>query len=245
MVGLSQDGFDYSAKWNQELYGAYTTARSLVETRPEVLERFDRWYGWTQDRQQEYTDLYAESQGLADYSVDRDLVWLVRTVDDPVFGDAMNQIDDLRDRLRRFAECMELRAELFELQLRQSKMLADSVEQRRDVCEELSRLYYCAERIDEAGVGLGPLTSTFEDLWELPDDVVRYLQTKLYMFLRGQPDTEEENRFLETWGFLPAPPETGSKESSDASLVEPSSNTDSQDATGTPAASLESLPVTT
>lgn len=239
MVGLSHDGFDYSAKWNQELYEAYTKARGMLDG-DEALERFDRWYAWSPDRQDEYTVQYAASQHLPEYSVDRDLGWLIRAVDDPEFGDSMNQIDELRDRLRRFAECMELRSELFDLQLRQSKMLADSVEQRRDVCEEMARLYYCVERIDAEGVGLGPLTKTFDDLWEMPDDVVRFLQTKLYMFLRGQPDSDEENRFLETWGFLPAPPETGSKESSDASLVEPSSNTDSQDATATPAASSES-----
>lgn len=259
MLGLSSDGFDYQARWNQDMFEHFVKVKSALEKNEfdngdlifktdeehrKGIEILDRWFGWNRERQDEYTMLFAAEQGKDQYSVDRDQQWLLDRAPTLEFVDSIQAIDDLRDKIRRFAECQVLRTELLELQVKQAKMLADSIEQRRDVCEEMARLYYCVEVIDENGVGKGPLVKDFDSLWEFPDDVIRFLQTKLYMFFRGQPDSPEAENFLQTWGFLPAPPETSSKQSSGASPVEPSSSTASQAATGTPAPSSGSQTVT-
>jgi hypothetical protein len=137
---------------------------------------------------------------------------------------------------------MQLRDELVGLQWKLAKIIGDSTESRRDYCEELARLYYCTEVLDAEGKSQGPMCSTFELLWDLPDRFIQYLTTQMELFVRGTPDTAETDTFLETWGFQVAPPVQPSKASSDASPVEPNSKPDSEPVAGTPADSTASSP---
>jgi hypothetical protein len=190
-----------------------------VDKRQALLERFDRWVEFSPDNADEYAARYAEEQGKERYSLDYDLQRMMEAVQDIEAIEALHVIDDLRDRLHRYIKLQRQRARLAELQLKHTKMFADSVESRRDNTEEMARLYYTTEVVDDAGKPLGPVTPTFDGLFELPETVIQWLLLEAYFFLNGIPD--EAREYLETFGFLqaegkkePVPSESGESEPS-------------------------------
>lgn len=201
----------------------------------EALHLLDRWSTWDAADQAFYDTEYAATQGRERYSVDADLNRLLDLVPTVPGLEALNDVGEYRDKISDFIKCAQLRKELSELQEKEIKMLADSIESRRDTTEEMARLYFCAERLVD-GVPAGPLTPSFDDLWDLPDAVLQTLLVEIYFFLNGNPDLEASREFLEEWGFIAAPRSTsGTSESgaSDASPAEPASSSASEPSAAT------------
>jgi hypothetical protein len=200
--GVAQDS------WTQLLLEASAGFRAKVnaqldqDTAVEVMARFDRWLEFTPEKQAYYNAHYASLQGKERYSADFDLQMLMGAVLDLEAVQYLNDIDDLRDRLQRYVRLQQQRLRLAELQVRQAKIFSDSVEQRRDNTEELARLYFTAERVDEDGKPEGPLCPEFDMIWEFPEAVVQWLLVEAYFFLNGIPD--EAREYLQTFGFIAA-----------------------------------------
>lgn len=229
--GLSRD------TWTEEILEAASGFREVVSKLAkknkveEILTRFDRWLEWSPESQDLYTELYAEEQGKENYSVDFDLQRLMEAVPDLAAVDHLNAIDDLRDKLNRYIKLQKDRIRLSELQIKHAKIFSDSVEQRRDNAEEMARLYFTTDRVGEDGAPLGPITETFDDLWDLPESAVQWFLVEAYFFMNGIPDTARD--YLETFGFIAAEPgETispnGESEPSDESPAPQSSSPDSE-----------------
>lgn len=257
MRDLYADGFSARETWATSLIDASAELRGMYEKglnedgeellneeqRTDLVATFDRWLEWTPATQDLMNVKFGELfDGV--YKVDTDYGRLIEMYPLEEAVTLLGTIDDLRDRLNRYVECVNYREELLKLQIKQGKMLSESVEQRRDMTEEMARLYYCAEICNEAGVGLTPLTPAFDALWDLPEDVVNWLLVEIFFFFEGTPDVEGARDFLAQWGFIAAPEQTsknGAKESSDESPEALSSSTDSPPADKTPADSSASM----
>jgi len=236
MRELYLDGFDRRDEWTKVLLEASDRVRvEIAESREgehrrllsdpektEALDRFTRWMDWSPDVQAEFDTKYATSQGRETYSPDNDQQWLLDRTPSLAFVDALNEIDDHRDKLRRYMDLLGKRRELLELQVKQTKMFAESVEARRDTAEEMARMYYCTEIATETDTGAGPIAKTVDGAWDLPDDVIQWLLVEVYFFLNGIPD--EAREFLAQWGFIGAPRSSGSQPASAESPVEPTPN---------------------
>jgi hypothetical protein len=258
MKELYSEGFDQREEWLTRKETAYLLARRAIDRglddhgkevatteaeRTELLTLLDRWARWNPDVQADYTSQYSEGQGLSYYSPDRDAHKLLDKMPTLEGIEALNELDDYRDKIWRYIECVKLRHELLDLQVKEAKMLADSVEQRRDTTEEMARLYFCCDVLGEHDIAQGPLTKTYDALWDLPDDVLQWLLIQIYFFFQGTPDVDDAEEFLQQWGFIPAPQATTSDNSSgpsDASLAEPNSSTDLPPSPATPVASSPS-----
>jgi hypothetical protein len=222
--------------WSAQIIEASDLFRTRVqeameeELAAEVLARFARWIEYSPDEKDAYTEKFAAEQGREAYSVDVDLQRLLEKAPDLECVDALNTIDDLRDRLYRYMVLQKNRMRLMELQIRHAKIFSDSVEQRRDNAEEMARLYFTVETVDEDGKPTGPLTKEFEQLWDFPESVVQWFLVEVYFFLNGIPD--EAREFLQNYGFLAAEAgetisENGESEQSEESPAPLSSNPDS------------------
>jgi len=216
--------------------------------REQLLSIFDRWVAFELSMQEVYDAAYAEDQGAGDvYKSSKDLQFLGDNL--PLAAqEALMEIEDVRDNIQMYYDCLKLRNELMTVQIKQARMLQDSVEQRRDQAQELAQLYYCTETVDDQNKTVGPLAPTFEEAWDLPDEVTQWMLIELYLFFDGNTDTAETREFLEQWGFIPAPREIETEDSSpesEESPEEPSSNSDSSPSEPTPAdSSALSTPTT-
>jgi hypothetical protein len=228
--GLNRD------TWTQDLLEASAGFRSVVTAAGDssklagILERFDRWLEWSEEKQDIYTERYAAEQGKDRYSLDHDLQRLMEAVPDISAVDYLNTIDDLRDKLNRYLKLQRSRIRLAELQVRYAKIFSDSVEQRRDNAEEMARLYFTTDRVDADDKPIGAITDKFEALWDLPEAAVQWFLVEAYFFMNGIPD--EAREYLETFGFLAAEPgekisSNGESEPSDESPAPQSSSLDS------------------
>lgn len=215
--------------------------------REQLLSIFDRWVAFELSMQEIYDKAYADDQGGEVYKASKDLQFLGDNL--PLDAqDALMEIEDVRENIQMYYDCLKLRNELMTVQIKQARMLQDSVEQRRDQAQELAQLYYCTETVDAQNKTIGPLAPTFEEAWDLPDEATQWLLVELYLFFDGNTDTEETREFLEQWGFIPAPREAEAEDSSpesEESPEEPSSNSDSSPSEPTPADSSDSTIPTT
>lgn len=229
------------ATWATELLKESQAFRAWVnEVAPgehvaEIITTFDRWVDYTPERQDEYTTRFAALQSREAYSQDYDLQRMQILLNVADGYDRLNAIDDLRDRVTRVLVLQQQRLRLVELQVRNAKIFADCVEQRRDNAEEMARVYYTAERVGDDSAVVGPLTATFEELWDLPEEVVQWLLVESYFFQNGIPD--EAREYLETFGFIKAerdgettPSASGDSGASDESPAPPSSSSDTASA---------------
>lgn len=208
VTGVAQDN------WTDDLLEASAAFRKLIidakfteDKTSSVLSRFDRWLEYTPEQQEQYTALFAEEQNRPMYSPDYDLQQLMTAVPDLSGVDYLQTLDDLRDKLQRYIRLQRDRLRLAELQIKHAKIFSESVEQRRDNTEEMARLYFTAERVDEEGKPAGSLVDEFEQLWDFPEEAVQWFLVEAYFFLNGIPD--EAREYLETFGFLQA--ESGDK----------------------------------
>lgn len=195
--------------WNSQLQAAAALFHQLVEeseledlTKKKLLAVFDRWAEYNSERMALYTERYAAEQELEAYSAARDLNFIMTNAPHEAAMEQVGIVDEMKDKIERFIRLGKERAELIELQLKHSRIFSESVESRRDSTEELARLYFTCEQVDEKGVPLGPVTPTFEELWDLPDEVVQWLTTENYFWSNGIPDVARE--YLETFGFIKA-----------------------------------------
>lgn len=241
---LHQEGFNPRERWLDELLSHTEIYRQtlaepdeagrVMNTPEEVAEcerRFTRWLNYTPAQQADYDSVYAAEQGLPAYSDRADVVWLMDHAPSMKGAQALADIDELRDKLQRYMEYLEHIDERNRIKEQELRMYAGSVEAAQETLEELARVYYLAEVLTDDGTSAGPLASRFEDLEALPDEVIRWLIYEVYFFLNSTPD--EAREYLQQWGFLPAPQPSGSPESSDGSLAEPNSKSDSAPATTT------------
>lgn len=247
--GVAQDS------WTGDLLEAAAKFRKKVDElvpkdeKEAVLDRFNRWLEYSPERRSFYTEQFAASQGKEVYSPDYDLQKLMMSVSDLEAADALNVIDELRDKLTRYVKLQKDRLRLAELQLKNAKIFADSVEQRRDNAEEMARLYFTTELVDEADKPVGPIVPEFETLWDFPEPVIQWFLVEAYFFLNGIPD--EAREYLQTFGFLEADAgkETisanGESEQSAESPAPPTSKLDSSPVEMTASASSEPQPATT
>lgn len=248
MSALYLDGFAQdTSKWATEIIEQSETFRKLVaaaelddEKRAKVLAVFDRWIAYVPDRKDEYTERFAKPEGREVYSPSRDATFLCDAIEGLEATQAITEIEDLLDKVNQFVKLTEERAELGELQMKHARIFADSVESRRENAEEMARLYFTAERVDAAGKPCGPLVPTFDELWELPDDVIQFLLVESYFFHNGIVD--ETRPYLETWGYIRGNAEQAHEEEKPSSESGPSdespeaatSSPDVTPATGTP-----------
>jgi hypothetical protein len=234
-------------EWTTELLDATTAFRDKVllfdmpeDKKQELLERFDRWLEHTPQRQDEYNERFASLQNRTTYSVDVDMQRMMEIIPDLEAVDHLNTIDELRDKLHRYIKLQNDRLRLAELQLRNAKIFSESVEQRRDNTEEMGRLYFTTEQVDDAGKPIGPLVSAFEKLWDFPEEVIQWFLVEVYFFLNGIPD--EAREYLQTYGFIgadagPTNSSSGESEPSDESPAPQTSKPDTDPADTTPSAS--------
>lgn len=167
-----------------------------------VLDVLARWVDYTPHVRDAYTVLYGAEQELEQYSPDRDLQWLLDRMPTVDASDALQLIDELRDRVLRYMDLQQKRTELVQLQNRHARIFADSVESRRDQAEEMARVYFCSEVVTEDEKPVGPLAATFDALWDCPEEFIQWLIIEHYFFANGLPDAARD--YLETFGFLKA-----------------------------------------
>jgi hypothetical protein len=190
-----------------------------VEVREQLVARFSRWQNFSPLAQETYNQLYPEINGV--YSIDVDTQFLMRHVGSVEGMDWLSRMEELRDRLNDLGSLVVERTKLLELQIKQARMYAESVEQRRDATEEYARVYHITEILDDPKHPK-PLAPKFEDLWNFPEEVVAWLVQESYLFLNAVP--KEARKYLERLGFLAAPQLNGSSDVSDELPVEPNSN---------------------
>lgn len=214
MRELYAEGFDQRDAWSTEILDlsqAYIKAIEDTEktdehaplSTEEIVEakaRFDRWLAWSPEAQPSYTERFAALQGLEQYSPDRDQQWLLDHSPSIEAAESIQTLDDLRDKLRRYVQLIDMRGELLELQQRNARIFAESVEQRREAAEQLARIYYCTEISDDKGVAKGPLAKNVDGMYDLPQELIDWLVVENYFFHNGIP--EEARSFLEQWGFV-------------------------------------------
>jgi len=258
MRSLYSDGFNARDEWATSLITITTRIRDIFEAgldedgrevspaadREQLLRTFDRWLEYTPSTQGFMDAKYGEQFPGGKYDVDSDYRMMLTLTPQSTASDLLNEADDLREKLGRYIECLDYREELLKLQVRQAKMLAESVEQRRDMTEEMARLYICSEICTPTGVATGHLAKTFDALWELPEDVINWLLVEIFFFFEGTPDVEGARDFLSQWGFIAAPELTsanGAKVSSGALQEVPSSSIDSPPVAAMPVDSSPSM----
>lgn len=246
MRALYLSGFDQRENWIEELNtycNAVTTTLDASEKSDEDKARikniFFRWLNYTQEDAEAYQE-HAESQGKESYMPTADYVLLLENSVDEEMQDNLSSIDELKFKIQQLKDIVDLRREMNALIEERVKMLSNSVEARRDRVEQLAQVYYGTQRATEDGRPLGPLVNTFDKFWDVPDEVIEWLQIESYFFYEGIP--EASRGFLEQWGFIPAEPASGSQQASDESPAPPTLKNDSSPAETMPASSTELVP---
>jgi hypothetical protein len=199
-----------SGNWGTDLLETSIKLRDTLELteyadpaeKEKVLSVLERWCAYMPSLRNEYSVLYAAEQGKSEYSVDNDLAYLMERMPSEDALSALEKMDDLRDKAVRFIELKQKRVELAGLQDKHAKIFSDSVESRRDQAEEMARIYFCTELLDEKDTPTGPLCKTFDALWDFPEEFIRWLIIEQYFFANGLAD--EAREYLEVFGFLKA-----------------------------------------
>lgn len=211
----------------------FTTQFDDVDRRATMLAQFDRWLNYTPEQQETYTTEYAAAQEREKYSIDLDMQQIMQACPDQIRIEQLHEIDDLRTRAEALINVQKARLRLLELQIKHAKIFSDSVEQRRDNAEEMARMYFTTELVDEQEKPTGSLVPQFDELWNFPEELIQWLMVEAYFFQNGIPD--EAREYLETFGFLRAerttsdsPSTTSESVASDESPVPPISKPDSE-----------------
>lgn len=191
---------------------------------------FARWSTWDREDQDLYTEKYAKEQGRAEYEPDVDFEFLMTRAPSPEMREVLESVDELRHKLQRYREFLIQRERRDELLGRYTRLMAESAESRREGCQAMANVYFCATQSDEQGVPGLPIAPTFDAFWDFPDDVVAWLVDEYYLFANNIPEAARD--YLETFGFLqrPAGTETpGTPGEPPVSVASPAAPTDSSD----------------
>lgn len=233
MLGLYSDGFGEGAeRWATRIDELSAQLRAAMPDAEDgephsMREVFETWRAWVSE----------QPGNDPAYNPDRALQQLYNAF--PTFGDALSELDDLKDRVNRYWKLVRVRTKLNELELRRARVFDQTVESRRDQVEEYARLYATTTRLDAFGNDAGPLTADFDALWDLPFDALSFLTTEAYLFSNGIAD--EARKYLETWGFLVPTLPDSPKPDSDASPDVGTHNSDGSVAGATPATTSASV----
>ena len=251
----SQGIKDNLSEWGEELATKAAEFREMVEKsensdedKERIVGIFDRWVGFSADRQAEYNEKYAALQKREAYLHEKDLELLM----DAAAGISLetvvviNEIELVLRKLQKFVELTELRKEFTQLTVKHASIFADTVESRRTNNEELARLYVSSERTesaDEDAKALGPLTPEFDGIYDFPDEVIRWLVDQCFLFHTNVPP--EGKDFMETFGFIAAEGENNDSAppASDELPAPQTSKPDSPPVAETAENSSESVPV--
>lgn len=214
--------------WRGQMIEASTLLRKTVEEadyvnkdeQKKVLEVMDRWAEYMPVRRSAYTVLYAAEQGKSEYSPDWDLDYLLERMPTQEATDALQLLDELRDKAIKFLDLQAKRAELAILQNKHAKIFADSVESRRDQAEEMARVYFCTQVVDENDKPIKSIAETLDAFWDFPEDMIQWLIIEHYFFANGLPDAARD--YLETFGFLKAETAKSDETKTSAGESEPS-----------------------
>lgn len=246
MSQLYLDGFvQDTTAWAEEILEYATRFRELVEEaklpakkKAKVTEVFDRWIAYGPEKADEYTEKYAKPEGRERYSAQRDATFLCDSIEDHEATIVVEKIESLMRKVHEFVKLTEERAELAALQIKHARIFADTVESRRDNTEEMARLYFTSERVDDSGTPCGALMPSFEELWHLPDDVIQFLLVESFFFHNGI--TDETRPYLEAWGIIRGNGVAGQAEEEEntSSDVEPSA-----ESPAAPSSSPDAMPV--
>lgn len=225
----------------------YLEALDKSEKHPDEKEFlkdiFTRWSNFLAVQQTTYDNLYATKQGTDKYYPDKDFRKLLDTSPSMEATEALMEYDELLAKVSKLTELIDSRSELAQLLNRKNLIFSNSIESRRDQCEELANLYYTTEVLDAQDKVTGQLTETFDGMWDYPDTVIRWLLEEFALFQQNIPESMREE--LEDFGFLAQVPEIGTSQPSDASLEAPNSKPDMPPVGLTDADSLESAPAMT
>jgi len=217
MRGLSAPRGERHLAWTQRLNDAYQELRKiLLEAQPDIVPVYDRWANYDPANLAVYSGMYAPEQGGSSYSHDADYQRLAEQVPFESI-DLLEEVNQLTDHMRDFLLLNELQAELRDLSDRRARIFAESIENRREMAESMIRLEALTQWADKDGKPQGPIKGADG----LPTPVLDWLLVECHFFLQGVP--QETREYLQQWGFLPAPQESGSSASSDASPAEPPS----------------------
>jgi hypothetical protein len=210
MMTLYHEGVRHSTEWLEELGRHRQRFLELVEqsdkpdeTKRELRDRFERWFAYTPRQQAEYQDRFPHvlgAEGL--YYPDRDLSWLMDNSPTLEAADLLEDVDTLNMRIQDYITLVEERSEYDELRVSRLRIFANTVESRRDNAEEMARVFHCTERCDDQGTAKGPIMSSFEQLYDLPDGVISWLVEEQFFFHNSIP--AETREFLKGFGFLGA-----------------------------------------
>lgn len=262
MATLYQDGVSRSAEWTQDVQEKadrftavlHEDAEKSEEARHTLAGRFQRWLMYTPGKRDAYSATYAEEFPKG-YNPDRDLSVLLDEAPTLEAVSLLEEIEELREKIEQY---LTLRAERLELDLlvrKRTEIFSNSVESRQRNAGQLARLYYTSERVVD-GRPSGPLMPTFDALYDLPPDLIRWLVEEQFFFHNNIPRAARE--YLDEFGFQVAERTTeetaseepaatatsdGSTEPSDASLAPLASSNDSP--LPVPDASSSASPVAT
>jgi hypothetical protein len=253
---LFLEGMDAPERWHQQRLTTTQRLLTLMQaTAPDgqplmneadqllVTDRFTRWSAWTAEKQDDYTAQYAQSQGLDEYSRERDLQYIGDHLPSLEAVDLLHEIVSLDDRMSRHLSLIIKRTELVQLQYEEATMFAETVEQRRAAAEQMARIFYLTTLVDEQDVPTGPLVSSIDVLFDFSEELIQWLQIELYMFLNSIPDAARG--YLEAVGFMVAQPSNGSQAPQDELPEAENSKPDTPPLAAVPTDSLESETLTT
>jgi hypothetical protein len=216
------------------------------EQRERYLRVLARFAEYRANRKDEYTGMYAEDQELADYSVDRDHNFLMDNAPSLEDVDRVNEIAELRDRIERLEALNLERFELAALQDRYARIFAGTAESRQRATEEMAALYFTCDIVGENDVPLGRLATSFDGMWEYPQEVLSWLMTESHFFHNNVP--AETRDMLDAFSFRRAGRDSrsssGESAPSDESLAPQSSNSGGASAAETPSESSASSTAT-
>lgn len=242
MQELSSDGLNKELRWRQDMEeAAQSYLKALASSDKHADEKkflediFNRWSSYTPEQKTLY-QVYAESQGKAEYSPDVDLSRLYDTAPTTDAAEALSRLDELQYKLTKYVQLYRERIELMGLLSDQARMYAESVENRRENAEEMARMYYGTTVLADDGSPVGTITPALEGFWDLPEEFIAWLLEEAYFFYNSVPKAMREH--LDEWGFTTAGRENGLLAALGESLVPQSSSTDTAPSTETPSDSL-------
>jgi hypothetical protein len=237
MLELWREGYaDDGEAWRKALLEHTTMIKgrlrgTLSESEQMRFEQvFERWVSWAPEVQDRYTAEFASEQKLDAYRVDRDFQELLNLAPGADVADALNLIDDLRDKQRRLVKLVADMTELQKLNTRHARIFSGSAESRQSSTEELAQVYYACESLGTDGNTLGRLAPSFEEFFSWPHEAHKWFLYEAYFFHNDIP-VVAARQYLETYGFLKAErPKEGSpgeRALSDVSHVPLASSDDS------------------
>lgn len=250
MLSLWRDGYsDDGAAWSKDLAAHMETIDAALERekltkteRAKFKDLYARWVAWTPEQQAVYTEQYAKEQALEEYRPDRDLNNLLSMSPSVEVADLLNAVDELRDKQRRLTKLALESADLQQLRMRHARIFSGSAESRQSTAEELAQVYFACDQVDADEKSGGRLTTTFEEFYNWPHEVVKWFLYEAYFFHNDIPQVAAEE-YLQTYGFLRADPASepvrGESKPSDALLDPQLSSDGSKVAAETPSSSLE------